>query len=541
VIGVAADAADLAVAREFFELFKTPWEAAVPGRQYSILLSTTGRYDGFHAPVVLAYGSTRQPVDDEMKVSIERLHAGDAVWGDWRIPIYGRVALFGGEGRGLTVNGKPIQYEARLGTRVVQRLGYDLFHEVGHLLTEGQPPSRASVPTLELHIDVLRRLLVEEGVSFVEVPPVPNGHAFTCCLTHDIDFFGIKRHKFDRTLAGFVGRASFATLVQLLRGRRSLKDAIANFKALLVLPLVFLGIERDFWAPFLDYAQTEPPNRSTFFMVPFKDRPGITPNGGIDETRAIRYDLAEITDEIRSAASRGSEFGVHGIDSWRDAPSGEREQARLTQITRQATAGVRMHWLYFDRESPRRLESAGYDYDSTWGYNETVGYRAGTSQAFRFPGTERLMELPLSIMDSALLSHDRLALTPSDAVRHCDAIVENAERFGGTVVVNWHCRSLAPERLWVEPYRALLNRLSGGAWFARGTEAVNWFRWRRSIHFAVSTDDGSVRIDAPVPSPSGKGGLIRIHRPGELTQEIPFDGAKTYTAFLETERSETFF
>jgi hypothetical protein len=540
VIGVAADAADLAVAREFFELFKTPWEAAVPGREYSILLSTTGQYDGYHAPVVLAYGSTRQPLDDEMKISIERLDAGDAVWGDWRIPIYGPVALFGEPGRGLTVDGKSIQYERRLGTRVVQRLGYDLFHEIRHLLTEGQPASRASVPTLELHIDVLRQLLVQEGVSFVEVPPVPQGHAFTCCLTHDIDFFGIARHRFDRTLAGFVGRASIGTLVQLVRGRRSLKDALANFKALFALPLVFLGVERDFWAPFVDYAQAEPPNRSTFFMVPFKDRPGLTPNGDIDETRAIKYDLAEIADEVRGAVSRGSEFGVHGIDSWRDSPAGEREQAKLTQITHQATVGIRMHWLYFDGDSPRHLENAGYDYDSTWGYNETVGYRAGTSQAFRFPGTERLMELPLSIMDSALLSHDRLALPPSEALRHCEAIVENAERFGGTVVVNWHCRSLAPERLWVEPYRALLNRLSERAWFARGTEAVNWFRWRRSIDFVVSTDDGSVRIGAPAPSPSNKGGFIRIHRPAQPTQDVPFDGANTYTAYLETEKSETF-
>jgi hypothetical protein len=540
VIGVAVDAADLAVAREFFELFKTPWEAAVPGRQYSILLSTSAQHDGFQAPVILAYGSTRQPLDDEMKVSIDSVDAGDAVWGDWRIPIYGRVALFGGKARGLTVQGKPIQYEARLGARVVWRLGYDLFHEVRQLLTTGQPVSRASVPTLELHIEVLRRLLVQEGVSFVEVPPVPNGHAFICCLTHDIDFFGIKRHRFDRTLAGFVVRASIGTLVQVVRGRCTLDHAIANFKALLALPLVFYGTRRDFWAPFDDYARAELPNRSTFFMVPFKDRPGIAPNGGIDETRAVRYELAEVADEVRRAASQDSELGVHGIDSWRDSPSGKREQDQLTRITGQATTGVRMHWLYFDSDSPQHLESAGYDYDSTWGYNEAVGYRAGTSQAFRFPGTERLMELPLSIMDSALLAPGRMALAPSEAIRQCDAMVENAERFGGTVVVNWHCRSLAPDRLWVEPYRTLLNRLSGGAWFARGTEAVNWFRWRRSIRFAVSTDNRSVRIEAPGPSPSGKGGLVRIHRPAGPTQEIPFDGTNTCNVCLETEKSETF-
>ena len=41
-----------------------------------------------------------------------------------------------------------------------------------------------------------------------------------------------------------------------------------------------------------------------------------------------------------------------------------------------------MHWLYFGDDSPKTLEAAGFDYDSTCGYNDAVGYRAGTSQVF---------------------------------------------------------------------------------------------------------------------------------------------------------------
>ena len=59
-------------------------------------------------------------------------------------------------------------------------------------------------PTLELHIALLRHLLLQSGVSFVEIPPRPGDYDFICCLTHDVDFFGIRRHKWDRTLAGFV-------------------------------------------------------------------------------------------------------------------------------------------------------------------------------------------------------------------------------------------------------------------------------------------------------------------------------------------------
>ena len=37
-----------------------------------------------------------------------------------------------------------------------------------------------------------------------------------------------------------------------------------------------------------------------------------------------------------------------------------------------------MHWLLHDANTPSVLDEAGYAYDSTVGYNETIGYRAGT-------------------------------------------------------------------------------------------------------------------------------------------------------------------
>ena len=542
MIGVAVDAADLAVAREFFELFKTPWEVAVPNRHYSAVLSTTGQYEGFHSPVVLAYGSAQQPLDDEKHVSIEYRHLGEVVCGDRLIPIYGSLATFAGETRGLTVDGKSIQYETRLRTRVVWRIGYDLFHEVRHLLTVGQPASRALIPTLDLHIEVLRNLLVELGVPFLEVPPRPAGYDYTCCLTHDIDFHGIRRHGLDRTLAGFLLRASIGSVVDVVRSRRTPGDALRNFSALCSLPFVFTGLMPDFWRPFDDYAAVEDPRRSTFFLVPFRGRPGLSPTGAADPTRAVQYQASEIAEDVHAAIARGSEIALHGIDAWRADDDGRAEMREITSLTGRETTGIRMHWLYFSERSPRLLEDAGFDYDSTWGYNDAVGYRAGTSQVFAFPGTTRLLELPLTIMDTALFAWDRWAMTRADAWRHCDAVVDHATRAGGAVVVNWHCRSLAPERLWGAFYQELLRRLAdrNRTWFATAGEAVEWFRWRRSIHFAATTDNESVRIDAPVRAPSGMSGLIQIHRPGQPTQEIPFDGAKAHTACVETERSETF-
>jgi len=399
---------------------------------------------------------------------------------------------------------------------------------------EGQPALHAATPTLELHIDLLRHALLESGVSFVEIPPLPQGHDFICCLTHDVDFFGISRHRFDRTLAGFVARASLGTLRDLARGRRPLAEAVRNWSALLSLPLVHLGLARDFWRPFDSYARADEGRPSTFFLVPFRGRPGVAPDGGVDAARAVPYQVSEIGAEVRAAATRGSELAVHGIDAWRDADAGRSEMNEVASITGQAVTGVRMHWLYFAPDSPRQLEAAGFDYDSTCGYNEAVGYRAGTAQVFRAAGTRTLMELPLSIMDTALFSAGRMGLARDEALRRCQQLIAHAGRFGGTLVINWHCRSLAPERLWGRFYRALLDevRQGGRVWFATAGDAVAWFRWRRSIRFCqVTVADGSrARVHVSAAASARRTGVLRVHRPGRgraHVEDRQFDGSAT--------------
>src|SRR3989441_13235624 len=112
-----------------------------------------------------------------------------------------------------------------------------------------------------------------------------------------------------------------------------------------------------------------------------------------------------------------------------------------------------MHWLYFDDHSPVAPEKPGFSYDSTMGYNETVGYRAGTTQAFKPLQATRLLELPLHAMDTALFFPSHLNLSAKEAGKLVHAIIENAPQFGGVVTVNWHDRSIAPERLWDRFYK----------------------------------------------------------------------------------------
>jgi hypothetical protein len=535
MIGVSVSQTDLEIAEELFELFKTPWEPVVPARKYRIVLCTGECLADIDAELFLVYGSGEVAANCECKIATEQVDGPVEV--EWRgstFPIYGNVALFtSAYSRCLAHRGRSVECVYRCGSRLVRRIGYDLFHEIRYLLTHGQPPSQALIPTLERHIELLRQLLRESNIPFAEILPRPDGYDFICCLTHDVDFFGIRRHKFDRTLLGFLYRASLGTVVGLLRGRRSAVDVARNWMALLFLPLVFARLTRDFWTPFEDYARVEQERPSTFFLVPFRGRPGVAPDGSIATMRAVPYQVSEIEGDARIALTRGTELAVHGIDAWHDADIGRAELRELTDATGQNSAGVRMHWLYFTADSPRHLEAAGFDYDSTWGYNDAVGYRAGTSQVFRLPGSERLMELPLSIMDSALFYSGRMCLAREAALQLCRQIIADSRRFGGVLVVNWHDRSLAPERLWDRCYRELIKEIGEAerTWFVTAGGAVNWFRWRRAIRFTAQPDAGGIGVAVSAAPGAMPAAVIRIHRPTGMT-DIRFDGRESVTLDL---------
>ena len=160
-----------------------------------------------------------------------------------------------------------------------------------------------------------------------------------------------------------------------------------------------------------------------------------------------------------------------------------------------AESGVRMHWLYFGEQSHAELEKAGFAYDSTVGYNNAVGYRAGTTQVFKPLTVTKLLELPMHVMDTALFYPSYLNLSPKQAEEKIRPLIADAVHFGGALTVNWHDRSLAPERLWDGTYRWLLAEFkTQGAWFATAAQAVAWFQKRRAATFELRRRPVQIKI-----------------------------------------------
>jgi hypothetical protein len=527
MIGVLAKPEDHDVVREFFELFKAPWEFCRRDRHYEVLLQADGTSNDRPAALVLIYGTEATSFDEQRKrLPGESRRNATLVWDGDSIPLYGTAVSIASEGgvRDVTFadTGEPVACAARSEDQTIVRIGYDLFREIRHLLTTGQPPAHAGIPTLERHIALLRGWIVGAGIPILEIPPVPAGHPFIVCLTHDLDHPSLRFHRFDRTTFGFLYRAVIDSAVKACRGRLPLSALRRNVSAALALPFVHLGWADDFWFEFDRYLQIEKGLASTFFVIPVKGDPGRTLEGPAPSRRASAYAASDIAERVRSLASGGSEVGVHGIDAWLDSERGSDEREAVSRATGAPTIGVRMHWLYLDAESPARLEEAGFAYDSTFGYNETVGFRAGTLQAFRPLTAKHLLELPLHVMDTALFYPSRLALTPEAAKKKVLPLVDEAEQHGGALTINWHDRSIAPERLWGDFYLDLLDELKRrDAWFPTSAQAVAWFQRRRAARFErVRPDDEMVQVRAFASGAGLPGLTVRTHKPAPADRPL---------------------
>jgi hypothetical protein len=540
VIGVIAQQLDYPVIREFFELFKTPWESYRADRNYDVVLcATDSDLRNVETRLAIVYGASVLDSDAPhgFVPSLTNLST-KLQFGDSELPIYGGLLSFSSGGSGLRDDESNAMVIAtrRLGAgSEIVRIGYDLFDEVRTLLTNGQPIENAGVPALELHIEVLRQQIIRRGIPLVEVLPVPDGYSFIASLTHDVDHPSIRRHRFDHTMFGFLYRAIVGSIRDFGRGRVRFSHIVRNWVAAAKLPFVYLGLADDFWADFDRYCELEGTAPSTFFFIPFKGHAGLTEEGPAPAARAAGYGAAEFQETISKLLAKGCEVGVHGLDCWRDTEHGAAEFSLLRKLTSQKDIGVRMHWLYFGKNSPETLEAAGAIYDSTVGYNETIGFRAGTAQVYKPLNAKNLLELPMNVMDTALFYPAHLNLSKSAAATRTDMVIASVERFGGCLTINWHDRSIAPERLWGEFYVELIAKLRAkNVWFATAAEATTWFRKRRSVVFECDRDSGkfvaSITDGSPQELPQLKlriYGSAAQHDPIQTAPftEIAFDGS----------------
>ena len=185
-----------------------------------------------------------------------------------------------------------------------------------------------------------------------------------------------------------------------------------------------------------------------------------------------------VSDLIRDG---GWEVGLHGDFGTHDSLEKMNEAlAKFSAGLGFRPAGLREHYLRFDYPgSWQVMEAAGFDYDSTVGNADRLGFRVGMATPFHPPGDDwgplRLIELPLSLMDTTLWGY--LKKTEEEGLQDSLAMMAAVEEVEGLFTLLWHQEAVRMKGGRI--YWKLLDAVKKKRCFAgSGAEIAAWWRAR---------------------------------------------------------------
>jgi hypothetical protein len=183
-------------------------------------------------------------------------------------------------------------------------------------------------------------------------------------------------------------------------------------------------------------------------------------NYGLDDRIRFEGTLLTVRRLIREVSSRGWDVGLHGsIFSATELGVLKAQKKQLEAALGAPILTTRQHYLQFDvRRTPGLQSDAGLLADGTQGFNDTIGFRAGTSYPYRMWDWTRqallpLWQVPLHIQDGPLLRQSKNA---DEAVRLCVDLMQKVESVGGCLGLLFHPASLATD-LGFAVYREVLQ------------------------------------------------------------------------------------
>lgn len=323
------------------------------------------------------------------------------------------------------------------------------------------------LPVLDLIVGALREFICaaaeRSGLRNEHVVPWPLGKRFAISLSHDVD------HAESRSLRAGVRKLAAAGLAGARRDvptmRRRARDAVGVSSR--------SGPSPYWLMPHFARLERERGFRATYFILPGASRTLVEGDRKVRRYRVNDPKVRGLLDELHSM---GAELGLHTTFDAHETDGGIGRDAALLRESLPATAelrGARSHYLrLWVPETWQREASTGLLWDSTIGWDEGWGFRAGTTLPFRvdaqFDGTEPFWQLGLTVMDSALEQPTVLGAV-TDALDVCRA-------HGGCAVLLVHPNPLdnstAQEHLVL--YEKILDIVQGhpDAWVATSSEII---------------------------------------------------------------------
>ena len=193
---------------------------------------------------------------------------------------------------------------------------------------------------------------------------------------------------------------------------------------------------------------------------------------------------------VRDLLRRAESVGCHNsIASSFDARMLRGEREALERAAGRPVTAVRQHWLHLlPARALRAQVEAGFTIDASLGFNERWGFRNGLARAFppydhAAQAPMPLLEVPMALMDQQLYFNRRL--TRAGRRAEIAALLDELQRFGGFVSIDWHTQTMGRAYGWGGGYEEILAMIRD-----RGIEA------------RVPTASGPARPPASLPASS---------------------------------------
>jgi len=181
----------------------------------------------------------------------------------------------------------------------------------------------------------------------------------------------------------------------------------------------------------------------------------------LDPSYDVRTDK-KLQIKLKQLIYDGFEIGLHG--SYYSAIDEKRlvnEKAVLEDIIGKRVEKIRQHWLRYEERITPVLHNKYFKYDSTIGWNDSIGFRSGCASRYRpFDHDKQepfeYMVTPQVIMDSAIFDYEaeRIELQAKKAL----LMIKNIQSLKNShISISWHQRVCNNDYRWHKLYEKILR------------------------------------------------------------------------------------
>jgi len=176
------------------------------------------------------------------------------------------------------------------------------------------------------------------------------------------------------------------------------------------------------------------------------------------------YDVSnnlQLQTKLKELLKDGFKIGLHGsFNSANDFNLLKKEKEKLENALNVLVNSTRQHWLRYREEETPYIHSRLFDFDSTHGFNDIFGFRAGCASVYKpFNHLQQNafnhFEIPQFLMDSNFYDYGKLEMKLS--YESIFSILDNLSNYKSVYIsISWHPHTNTSDYNWHKLYEEIL-------------------------------------------------------------------------------------